>query len=111
MNQKYAVKTDTWETSVVRGNPTGSHRHFLTWPSMDRQFPSMEMKISTEAMRNFATHSDLPVEIKDPEQKDQIVETMIRDIIESFRIKTPAVIPRLVRKTRIETCTHHSVPY
>ena len=61
-----------------------------------------------EAKLNFATHSDLSVEIKDPEETS---ETMIGYAIDTFRMTTLTVDQKIVRKTRFETRTCHSDKY
>ena len=46
----------------------------------------------TEATRNFATHSDWPEEIKDPEIN--LKATILGDLVDLFKIITSAVIQK-----------------
>ena len=67
-----------------------------------------EKSFHAEATRNFATLSDLSIEIMDPKKT---FETMIGDVIDTFRDTTPAVNQEFVRKNQIETNTCHKVSY
>ena len=64
------------------------------------------MILTTDVRRNFATHSDLSVEITDPKKKT--FETMIADMIDA-RNTTPAVNQEFVRKGELLTSSCHRV--
>ena len=61
-----------------------------------------------EAKWNFATHSDLSIEITDPKKT---FETMIGDVIDTFSNTTPVVNQKFVQKSQIETNTCHRVSH
>ena len=61
----------------------------------------------TDKKSHFATYSDLSVEITDPET----IETMVGDVIDTFRNTTPTVNKEFGRKSQFETRTCHMVSY